>query len=427
MLHTAYIFLSTVVSWTIGLIFIRMKRIEVLYNSAIAGAVCGITEYLLYRAGIGYLLPPAMLLLFILMMLAVQLQNQGKYGMSLMAFMMSLSAETVFSFSENQLSSIIGTSYKMLFSLCIIILYVLATVILRKNFPENDWQDYFMDSPGDNHRLEIQKYHIYLAMAAQCIASVCCLTLINTNSLGTVIAVVIGFAILYWSIVICVILMIDYKKETLTIIMEQQYRDEMQSFMNVIRSQRHDYNFHVQTLAGMINNGNLESCRKYVNELVKDSIAMNTMLPIKDPAISAMINNFRILAAREGIELHIDIQNDLSSIVTNVYETNKIISNLLQNAIDEVKTHKDKSYGIWLYIFKRGEFCNIHVANELGEDMPQEDYVMNIYKQGYTTKLGHDGIGLSSIQTLAKRYKGLIYTYLEGNIIHFIAEIPISI
>jgi sensor histidine kinase regulating citrate/malate metabolism len=140
-----------------------------------------------------------------------------------------------------------------------------------------------------------------------------------------------------------------------------------------------------------------------------------------------MINNFRILAAREGIELHIDIQNDLANVVTNVYETNKIISNLLQNAIDEVKTHKDKAYGIWLYIFKRGEFCNIHVANELEEDVPQEDYVKNIYKQGYTTKLGHDGIGLSSIQTLAKRHKGLIYTYLEGNIIHFIAEIPISI
>jgi sensor histidine kinase regulating citrate/malate metabolism len=307
------------------------------------------------------------------------------------------------------------------------ILYVLATVMLRKKFPEDDWQEYFTNSPGDNHKLNIKKYYIYLVMAVQCLISVCCLTIIDTHSLNTVIAVAIGFSMLYWTMVICVILMIDYKKETLTIIMEQQYRNEMQSFMNVIRSQRHDYNFHVQTLAGMINNGNLESCRKYVNELVTDSIAMNAMLPVKDPAISAMINNFRILAAREGIELHIDIQNDLANVVTNVYETNKIISNLLQNAIDEVKTHKDKAYGIWLYIFKRGEFCNIHVANELEEDVPQEDYVMNIYKQGYTTKLGHDGIGLSSIQTLAKRYKGLIYTYLEGNVIHFIAEIPIRI
>lgn len=62
-----------------------------------------------------------------------------------------------------------------------------------------------------------------------------------------------------------------------------------------------------------------------------------------------------------------DIQNDLARIATNVYETNKIISNLLQNAIDETVTHEDRCYGIWLTILKRGEYCVIRVSNELGE------------------------------------------------------------
>ena len=82
---------------------------------------------------------------------------------------------------------------------------------------------------------------------------------------------------------------------------EQQHRGEMQSFLNVIRSQRHDYNFHVQTIAGLMQEGKLEECKKYVNALEKDSEMMNAVLPVKDPAISAMIfHNFEDLGGVAG-------------------------------------------------------------------------------------------------------------------------------
>ena len=153
---------------------------------------------------------------------------------------------------------------------------------------------------------------------------------------------------------------------------------------------------------------------------------MNAVLPVKDAAISALVHNFQLLAAREGIELYIDIQNDLSQIVTNVYETNKIISNLLQNALDETVTHKDKSYGIRLSVLKRGEYCVIRVSNELEETVDDPQSLGRIYQQGYSTKHGHDGVGLSSIRTLAARYQGTVYTQIEGKVIHFVAKIPIN-
>ena len=128
---------------------------------------------------------------------------------------------------------------------------------------------------------------------------------------------------------------------------------------------------------------------------------------------------------RQGTELHVDIHYDLSQIATNVYETNKIISNLLQNAIDEVSTHEDKSHGIWLTILKRGEYCVIRVSNKLKTAMSQED-LNNIYRQGYTTKQGHEGVGLSSLRALIGRYRGVIYTQVEGDEIQFIARVPIN-
>ena len=107
--------------------------------------------------------------------------------------------------------------------------------------------------------------------------------------------------------------------------------------------------------------------------------------------------------------------------------TAKVIGNLLQNAIDDVRTHKDKSFGIHLYILKRGEDCIIHVANKV---MPKEDtasFLQDIYKPGHSTKNGHEGIGLSSIQNLLHRYRGVVYSRMDDDIIHFVAKIPMSI
>ncbi len=200
----------------------------------------------------------------------------------------------------------------------------------------------------------------------------------------------------------------------------------MQSYMSVIRSQRHDYNFHVQALAGLIHEGNMEECQKYVDNLVRDSAAMNTYLPVKDPAIGALIFSFRTMAMEYGIELHPDIQYDMSSVVTNVYETNKVIGNLLQNAIDEVRTHKDKSFGIHLFILKRGENCVVHVANKVIPKNDPNTFMDEIYHPGHSTKEGHEGIGLNSIQNLLRPHRGVLYSRMEGDVIHFIAKIPIE-
>ena len=125
-----------------------------------------------------------------------------------------------------------------------------------------------------------------------------------------------------------------------------------------------------------------------------------------------------------GIKLYIDIKNNLANVVTSVYETNKIIGNLLQNAIDEVRGHEDKSYGIHLYILKRGEDCIIHVENKLAPNKDSKSYLDNIYKPGYSMKKNHEGIGLSSIQNLLNRHRGVVYSRIEEDIIHFVARIP---
>ena len=57
-------------------------------------------------------------------------------------------------------------------------------------------------------------------------------------------------------------------------------------------------------------------------------------------------------------------------------------------------------------------------------DLAQID---KIYRPGYSTKQGHDGVGLGRIRQPAGRYHGTVYTCLEGSAVHFVAKIPINL
>lgn len=432
-----FIFIIYFLAWWTALSFIHCTRKEVFFHSFFASAIATLIEFVFQIGMIQYKHEVLSLLFFLMYLLVIQIQTNCGYGNTLIVLFVGKGAEAllygVYLLARDTIVISLATENEYIMTLPIYVSLsgcVIFVILLWKCihlFPEKDWRNYFDNVTDGEKKYKFSDKHVYVILGTVFLLfQIGDWAFQNSEiSISAVcIIVILGF-VLFWGSVWFVILLIDYQRENIAILAEKQYRNEMQSFMNVIRSQRHDYNFHVQTLAGMIHSGNMKECEKYIDELVQDSIAMNMVLPIKDPAISAMINNFRMLAAREGIELHMDIQNDLSHVITNVYETNKIISNLLQNAIDETRTHQDKSYGIWLYILKRGEFVVIHVANELKTTASNAEYVRDIYEQGYSTKQGHEGVGLSSIRNLAERYRGVIYTRMEDNIIHFIAKIPI--
>lgn len=297
---------------------------------------------------------------------------------------------------------------------------------MRGRFPPENWTEFF--HRADLEQFPIRQWQVWLVLWTMAgleillpLAAGVPASLLQGVTLGGT------YLFLYWGTVYAVCLMTAYRRERLTALVDQNYHSEMQTFMSVIRSQRHDYNFHLQALSGLVSTGDMDACQEYLDNLVRDSMAMNALLPIKDPAIAALVHSFRMMALEDSIELHLDIQNDLSCVVTSVYETNKVIGNLLQNAIDEVRTHTDKSFGIHLYILKRGENCIIHVANKVAPKADPQAYLQDIYKPGLTTKSGHEGIGLVSTRQLLSRYHGVVYSRLEGDMIHFIAKIPLQL
>ena len=250
---------------------------------------------------------------------------------------------------------------------------------------------------------------------------------IPAADIASVIAKILAAVSLFWAGLAVITLLAAYDQKREQSSAEGEYREDMTTFMNVVRSQRHDYNLHVQTVAGLIAQQKWDECRDYVDALVQDTAGLNAILPIREPAIASLIGYYRALAAKRGYTLSIDVRDDMSRVRTNTYETNKIIGNLLQNAFDELEAQGERGDGhIDLAIFKRGEDCLIRVSNSVLDSAAATSSGETMFRQGYTTKDGHEGVGLSSIRALARRVGGEVTAWVEGGTIHFVASIPMD-
>lgn len=200
-----------------------------------------------------------------------------------------------------------------------------------------------------------------------------------------------------------------------------QWQQEARDYMNTIRSQRHDFNLHLHAVSGLINSGEYEQCRQYVQKLVNDANDVNDIMPVSDAVVGSMLYNMREEARRRGSDIRYHITYDMEDILCNGFECNKIIGNLLQNAIDALQSDEDRVYGIRLSIFKRGGNTVIISENRFSGD---PNRIARVFEPGYSTKKGHEGIGLSMVLRTVKRYGGRVYPEFEGEKIRFIVNVP---
>ena len=213
-------------------------------------------------------------------------------------------------------------------------------------------------------------------------------------------------------------------QERIENIIDKQYQSELLNFMQVIRSQRHDFNFHMQTIFGMIESGQYDECKSYLQSMMSTVQSTNDVLPLHHPATSALLNTFREMALQKGLRMDIEIHDNLQFVCTTVYETNTILGNLLQNAIDELELHPENEMRtIKVLIIKRGQYNIIKVSNQCHL---APDEMSRAFMPGYTTKTSHEGLGLANALRIAEKYDGTVYPEFEGSIVHFIARLPMK-
>ena len=202
---------------------------------------------------------------------------------------------------------------------------------------------------------------------------------------------------------------------------EKQHQKELKSFIKMIRAQRHDFNLHLHAVNGLLEAGKYDECKEYVSKMVRETEYVNEVLPIYDTSISAMLYAYRSDAESNGIKIHFDITNNLKGLAPEAYEINRIIGNLLQNAIDAVSSEKDREYGIVVKIYESGGSSVIDISNKFFGDISE---LSHVFEYSYSGKKNHEGLGLSTVQRIAESYKGVAYVEMDEDIIHFIVRLP---
>lgn len=232
-----------------------------------------------------------------------------------------------------------------------------------------------------------------------------------------------------WSIIICLSLLfflravILYKNEKMQFLLDKQYQKDLLSFYNIIRSQRHDFNLHLNTIYGLVHNGEYASCKEYVDYMVNEARSINDLLPLSHPAVGAMLSTFQELASQKRIQLNFYIYNDLRTMPCSVYEMNKILGNLIQNAMEEAEGNQFIDSVIEVNITNEKGYIVLTVSNPTNLD---ENLLKDIFQIGYTTKSTHEGLGLPTVQKILMKYKGIIYPQVEKGHISFIVRIPVT-
>lgn len=148
------------------------------------------------------------------------------------------------------------------------------------------------------------------------------------------------------------------------------WQREARDYMNVIRSQRHDFNLHLHAISGLVQSKEYQECNAYVRRLLEEATAINDIMPVADAVVGSMLLRMREQARQRGFDIYYHITYDMEDIICNGFECNKIIGNLLQNAIDALKTPEDFSYGIHANILKRRGNTVIVVENRFVVNIP---------------------------------------------------------
>ncbi len=200
-----------------------------------------------------------------------------------------------------------------------------------------------------------------------------------------------------------------------------QWHKESRDYMNTIRAQRHDFNLHLHAITGLISRGRYAECQAYIEKLDAEAVEVNDIMPVHDAVIGSMLYNMREEARRRGSNIVYNITYDMKDIICNGFECNKIIGNLLKNAIDALRTPEDLAQGIRLDIFKR---CGNTVIRTENRFVGDPHSIARMFEAGYSTKKGHEGIGLAMVKRTVEKYDGRVYPEFGEDVIRLVVNIP---
>ncbi|MBA1434695.1 sensor histidine kinase [Bombilactobacillus bombi] len=190
----------------------------------------------------------------------------------------------------------------------------------------------------------------------------------------------------------------------------QEYLQNMEQQYQELRHFKHDYQNMLLALEGFAKNDNQQEFKDYYQQLVQqqphtenlDSLTIAHIDYLKNEPLRGLIVQKFFTAKQKQIKLQLEITQNIKIKNPDILSIIRILGILLDNAIEQTTKETEKVVQC-AFNYIDNKVIEITIANP-ATNLTNID---QLFTNGYTTKKGHQGFGLTNVQKLVKQNKNL--------------------
>ncbi|KYH32529.1 sensor histidine kinase [Neomoorella mulderi] len=208
---------------------------------------------------------------------------------------------------------------------------------------------------------------------------------------------------------------------------QELYIDNLKESLKNLRTQRHDFISHLQTVYGLLQLNMADAALEYITSVCNEVRQPTRIIEVNQPVLAALFQAKAAAAEARGINFQYEINSDLKGFLLSQTDATSIFGNLLDNAIEAtLAALPGTEKRIWLRIFNAGNYYCFEVGNT-GPVIPLE-LQKKIFERGFTTKKvdkENHGQGLYIVQKLVAAHNGRIEVRSSDQGTVFTVKFPI--
>ena len=187
----------------------------------------------------------------------------------------------------------------------------------------------------------------------------------------------------------------------------QDYTRNLEAMYNGLRSFKHDYVNILLSLSGYIEDGDMDRLKDFFeskifptkNLITGGDYKLNQLSNIGVLEIKSLLSAKMIYAHESGIDITIDIPDKVESFLIDTVDLARILGIFLDNAMEATLETEQPQIGLNIIQNKTG--VSIIISNRFRDN----GLMLHKLKQkGFSTKIGHQGIGLGNAQKIISSY-----------------------
>ncbi|MFG6347911.1 MAG: GHKL domain-containing protein [Lachnospiraceae bacterium] len=191
----------------------------------------------------------------------------------------------------------------------------------------------------------------------------------------------------------------------------QDYTRNLEAMYNSLRSFKHDYVNILLSLSGYIEEGDLDRLKDFFeskifptkNLITGEDYKLNHLSNISVLEIKSLLSAKMIYAHESGIDVTIDIPDKVESFLIDTVDLARILGIFLDNAIEATLETEQPQIGLNIIQNKTG--VSIIISNRF---LDNGVMLHKLKQKGFSTKIGHQGIGLWNAQKIISSYDNVL-------------------